>query len=158
MIFADQSLLIVTAGSQGPAGPPGPAGSGGGADSIIASQSGETVITLLRGMPVAYVAGKVVRASATTQPRIYGFVYDATIGALGSGNIAVGGVLTATTAEWDAVTGSSGGLVPYSVYFLTSTPGQIGTVPSLANTYLMRAGYALSATQLKLQFDSPITL
>ena len=68
------------------------------------------------------------------------------------------GVLTLTTAQWDAVAGTSGGLTPGTVYYLSqTTAGHIITTPAgtpgLVTTQL---GQALSATRLLIQIGVPI--
>jgi hypothetical protein len=59
------------------------------------------------------------------------------------------GVVTLTTAQWDAVAGTSGGLQRGTVYYVSqSTPGDItATTPSGGQTST-QVGVALNATQL----------
>lgn len=78
-----------------------------------------------------------------------------------TGNIATGGVLTLTTAQWDAVvTGQSGGLAPGVLYFLdASSPGALTNVaPVAAGACIAPLGRALSTTSLAIQVAQPIQL
>jgi hypothetical protein len=61
------------------------------------------------------------------------------------------GRLTLTAAQWDEVTGQSGGLAPGSPYYLSNTPGEITTTPpgELSSVVLL-VGIALNATTLLL--------
>jgi hypothetical protein len=89
---------------------------------------------------------------------VYGLVYDAVLHAGGFGQVITGSVLTATTDEWDAVTFQIGGLTPGKTYYLDSTIGRLTLTPSFSQPFLVRVGYALSATQLRLFLDSPVSL
>lgn len=151
-------ITVISVGEVGPRGEPGaPGAASGDASNIIVAQSGENVI-LPRGTPLSLVAGVVVRASANGPGKLYGLVYDAELPAMGFGSILTGAVLTATTDEWDAITNSSGGLVPNATYFLHTTAGRITSTPNLSAAFLTRVGYALSATKMRLFIDSPVTL
>jgi hypothetical protein len=76
------------------------------------------------------------------------------------GTIKMDGILTATTGEWDAVAGTSGGLTPGKVYYLDpTTPGKMtGTAPIAATQFVTRLGIALSATQFDIDTELPIGL
>ena len=120
--------------------------------------------SLTIGMPVyVSVAGSVNQADAgaTSTTRAIGLVADTEIATTAAGNIAVAGILTATTVQWDAVvTGGSGGLIAGSTYFLE--PGTAGklttTAPSGAGEYIAPLGIALSATKFKIAIDPTIQL
>jgi len=77
-----------------------------------------------------------------------------------TGSIQTSGILTATTGEWDIVTGGSGGLTAGSTYFLdASTDGHItDTAPTGSGNYVTRLGVALSTTDLKINIEPPIKL
>lgn len=118
---------------------------------------------LVKGTPV-YVplAGEVAkaRANATGTKNVFGLVADASIADAASGGIQTDGVLTATTAEWDAVTGQSGGLTTDAVYFLSAaTAGMLTTTaPTADGHFVCRVGLALSPTELEITFHAPIKL
>lgn len=94
------------------------------------------------------------RANASGTKNVLGLVADASIAADAVGAIQTDGVITATTAEWDAVTGQTGGLTPGAEYWLSAaTAGMITpTVPG-AGAYLVRIGTALSTTVLEISID-----
>ena len=116
------------------------------------------------GTPVYITAAGFLRAQANAKATatIAGLVYDpAGIAAGATGNFITGGIVTATTAQWDAVvTGESGGLVAGSDYFLdpanlgklTATPP---TTSGQCNTFI---GTALSTTDLEVTIRKPILL
>jgi hypothetical protein len=70
------------------------------------------------------------------------------------------GVFVATTGEWDAVTGDSGGLTPGSDYWLSAaTAGKLTTTaPDATGNFVQRVGHALSATELEIEVGQPIKL
>jgi len=66
------------------------------------------------------------------------------------------GVFEATTAEWDAVTGGSGGLIPGEPYYVSDTTGRItGTAPNTSGHFITQIGISLSTTELLLQISAP---
>lgn len=70
-------------------------------------------------------------------------------------NVQWGNVLTLTIAEWDVVTGGSGGLVRGIPYYLSSTTaGRLtATAPSAGGTLVAPAGVALSPTDMLVQIS-----
>jgi hypothetical protein len=66
------------------------------------------------------------------------------------------GPLTLTTAQWDQVTGGSGGLTPRARYYLSAgTEGRITTTaPSSGGTFRTQVGVALSTTDLMVQIGA----
>lgn len=66
------------------------------------------------------------------------------------------GLVNLTTAQWDAVTGQSGGLTRGAVYYLSqSVIGGITTTrPSTPGTYTTRVGIALSPTVMALKMPT----
>ena len=59
------------------------------------------------------------------------------------------GLVTLTVAEWDAVAGTTGGLVPGAVYYLSATSGKLtGTPPAVHGQYVVQVGVAIAATKL----------
>lgn len=92
------------------------------------------------------------RANAAATHGPIGLVRDASIAAAASGSIQTDGVATGTTAQWDAVTGQTGGLTSGSVYFLSSaTAGRLTTTaPTATGEYVQRVGRAISSTSLEI--------
>jgi hypothetical protein len=60
------------------------------------------------------------------------------------------GLLTATSAQWDAVTGGSGGLTDGARYFLSNTnAGRLtSTAPTTSGSFVVPIGWALGTTSL----------
>jgi len=94
---------------------------------------------------------KLAQANASATRLVTGLVLDTSVNNGAAGNIATDGVLTATTAQWDVVTGGSGGLTAGSKYFLSN--GTAGGITATAPTtgYLVYVGKALSTTQLQIE-------
>lgn len=118
---------------------------------------------LVKGTPV-YVptAGEVdkAKADAASTKDVFGLVADTSIADTASGGIQTDGVLSATTAEWDAVTGQTGGLTPGAIYFLSATTAGMltTTAPTTDGHFVCRVGLALSTTELEITFHAPIKL
>lgn len=93
---------------------------------------------------------QLARADALATSTFIGLVFDTTIGAGAAGNVITNGVMTGSTAQWDALTGQTGGLTTNAIYYLsTATAGAItATVPT--SGVLVQVGVALSTTQLEL--------
>lgn len=85
-------------------------------------------------------------------------ILPADIGAASAGLVTTSGEVSLTTAQWDAVTGQTGGLSPGAVYFLdVTTAGKItSTVP--ATGYLVVVGQALSTTKMVVRIGDRIQL
>lgn len=68
------------------------------------------------------------------------------------------GIVELTTAQWDALTGESGGLTVDERYYVSAaTAGHlVGTPPSTTGTFQTLVGIALSTTQLLLQLSGSI--
>jgi len=100
------------------------------------------------------------RANAQGTVQVLGLVRDASIASAAAGSIQTDGILTATTGEWDAVTGQSGGLTAGSAYYLSSaTAGLLTpTAPTSAGTFVVRLGLSTSSTTLDISVQPPIKL
>lgn len=97
---------------------------------------------------------KLARADADATRRTVGIVSDATIANAASGLAVTTGVMTASTAQWDSVTGGTGGLVANSNYWLSNvTAGALTTTPPTTG-WSKRVGTAISTTQLRMSLDS----
>ena len=77
-----------------------------------------------------------------------------------AGTVLVDGILSATTAQWDAVTGDVGGLTFNARYWLSaSTAGNLTkTSPTTVGQYVVEIGVALSTTELHVQIQRDILL
>ena len=100
------------------------------------------------------------KADASGTVEAIGLVRDATIVSAAAGNIQTDGVLTATTAQWDAITGQTGGLTAGAVYYLSAaTAGKLtSAAPTTTGQYVMRVGRALSVTDFDISILQPILL
>lgn len=99
------------------------------------------------------------QADAQGTIRVMGLTVEA-IADTASGGVGVDGIVTATTGEWDAVTGETGGLTPGANYFLSAaSPGMLTqTAPTTPGAFVVRVGYALSATEFEIEIGQPIKL
>jgi hypothetical protein len=125
--------------------------------------NGEGAAAIVIGAPVyAFAADtvKLARANAKATSQLAGLGLDASTAAAGVGNIITGGTLVATTTQWDAVAGTTGGLAFGTRYFVDpATAGKItSTVPTTVGQCVTLVGIALSTTELELQITPPILL
>lgn len=125
--------------------------------------NGESSAALVIGAPVYVNAADSVKraqANAKATTGAFGLVYDASISAGGTGYIQTDGVVVATTTQWDAVTGQTGGLTFNSLYFVdAASPGKLtATAPSTPGQCVTVVGRALSTTELSLILQPPILL
>lgn len=129
----------------------------GSAIKAVNDESG--IITI--GSPV-YASGndlvKLARANNASTKNVIGFVYGANINSSAEGDIVVAGPITATTTQWDSITGDTGGLVAGSKYFLSnSTAGGLSTSAPVTG-YVAPVGKAVSATTLIINIEPTIKL
>jgi hypothetical protein len=124
----------------------------------------DEVAPVVIGAPVyPDVAGgfKKAQANASATKDVIGLVGQSPSIANGvAGAITLDGILTATTAQWDAVTGDAGGLTFKAKYYLDpATAGKITkTAPSTIGQWVVEVGEALSATDMKINVMPPILL
>lgn len=125
--------------------------------------NGESATAIVIGAPVYASAADTVKrgqANAKSTSGIIGLGYDTSIAAAATGSIIVDGVLVATTTQWDAVAGTTGGLTFNTLYFLDpANPGKItSTVPTTVGQTVTVVGRAISTTELELLLRDPILL
>jgi hypothetical protein len=125
--------------------------------------NGEGAAAVVIGAPVYASAADTVKraqANAKTTGKLAGLGLDPTIAAAGVGNIITSGILVATTAQWDAVAGTTGGLAFGTYYFIDpATVGKItATPPTTVGQVNVQVGIALSATELELEITAPVLL
>lgn len=94
---------------------------------------------------------------------IVGLVADASIASGARGYVAVGGLMVATTTQWDAICGTSGGLTFNRTYYLhKSAAGQLQypapSSPTDDGKEVVVAITALSTTEARIAITSPILL
>jgi hypothetical protein len=100
------------------------------------------------------------RANAQATIRVTGLVQDVSVATGAPADILTDGILTATTGQWDAVTGQVGGLTPNADYFLDpAVAGRLTTVaPTTAGQFVLRVGHALSPTEFEIEVQQPVKL
>lgn len=96
-------------------------------------------------------------ANADAASNVVGIVSATTTNGA-SGTVVTEGTVTATTGEWDAQTGQSGGLTAGSWYFLDGTTAGKLTTTAPGTGYVAPIGYALSTTQLDVKVQSRVKL
>jgi hypothetical protein len=101
---------------------------------------------------------KLANANNATTAQVIGLVSATSIANTASGAIAFAGILAATTGQWDAVTGQTGGLTPGAMYFLSNTTDGALTTTAPTTGYLAPVGRALSTTKMALRFDPTVQL
>lgn len=101
---------------------------------------------------------KLAIANAAAPAQVIGLVSATSIAASASGSIAFAGVMSATTAQWDVVTGQTGGLTPGAMYFLSNVTAGALTTTAPTTGYLCAVGRAMSTTKIALRFDPTIQL
>ena len=182
IVLSPQSALIDidfygSAGGQGPRGPTGPAGAPGlaglvgptgpmgpgGAVYSIYSRQNNDIISLPIGTPLySSGPGTVTRANATSgiTAQVVGLVSDTSIAIGASGGIQTTEILTATTTQWDVISGQLGGLTEGATYYLSSiTPGKITTAaPTIVGQYVVIIGTAVSFTQMSINIQPFVLL
>lgn len=119
--------------------------------------------SIVIGTPVySKSAGSVdkAQANASGTVEVVGLVRDVSVTAAASGAIQTDGVLAATTGQWDAVAGTTGGLTYNTVYYLDpDTAGKLtSTAPTDAGDYVVRIGKAISTTELEISISQPVKL
>lgn len=101
---------------------------------------------------------KKANANAAGTKEVIGLVAATSISSAAAGNVIVEGVLSATTGQWDAVTGQTGGLTSGAVYYLSNTTAGNLTTTAPSSGYVCRVGVALSTTLLRLKVGAPVQL
>ncbi len=129
----------------------------------IVSRTNNNASPIVIGAPV-YPDGNgtvdIAQADASGTVEILGIVQETSISAAASGFIQTDGILTASTGQWDAVAGTTGGLTAGAVYWLDpDTAGLMTeTAPTTGGDYVVRIGVGLSTTELEITIQPPILL
>lgn len=133
-----------------------------GGDQIILTNDEASAVVI--GAPVYIDANdgfKKAQANAAATTKVRGLVAKApNIANATTGPVQTNGVLTATTAQWDAVAGTTGGLTAGTTYYLDpATAGKITpSAPSTVGQYVVTIGVAISTTELSIEIAQPILL
>lgn len=129
---------------------------------VIEMTNGEAS-SIVIGAPVYVSAASTVmkaQADASGTVDVLGLVAETTIASAASGSIQTDGVLAATTAQWDAVTGGLGGLTAGAKYYLDpDTAGMLTTTaPTTVGDFVAPIGKALSTTEFEITIGSTVKL
>jgi len=129
---------------------------------VVQAQNAEAGAIVIGAPVYMFAAGQVKKgqANAAGTANLLGLVYDVSISNGATGGIATDGVLTATTTQWDAVAGTTGGLTFGTTYFLDpTTSGKItSTPPTTVGQLVVAIGVALSTTDLLIDIETEILL
>jgi len=134
-----------------------------GAKPLASTATNGEAGAIVIGAPVYLFSGgtvKKAKADAAGTANVLGLVATVSIAAAGSGQVWTSGKVTATTGQWDAVTGGSGGLVAGTTYYLDpATAGRLtSTAPTTAGQLVVSVGTAMSTTELLLRVEPAILL
>lgn len=129
---------------------------------VRATLTNSTGGTIPPGTPVYASAAGVLsksKADASATADVDCLAFDSIANATSGQGQSVG-FMTLTTAQWDAVTGQTGGLTANAHYYLDpATAGKITTtVPTTVGQFLVHIGRAISTTQMRLLIQPPIGL
>ena len=141
------------------------------ADTIDATVASSDSFTLTNGNAGSAVIGTPVyisaantfdlaKADASGTADTFALVSDTSNAAAASGTVKTDGFLTATTAQWDVVTGQTGGLTAGSAYFLSAaTAGRLTTTsPTTTGQFSGYVGRALSTLVMEISSVRAIAL
>lgn len=90
----------------------------------MATAANANASSITKGQPVYMTSDGEVdlcQANASGTTVLFGVVADTSVATTANANIQLDGVLDATTAEWDAIAGTTGGLVPGTQYIVSPT-------------------------------------
>lgn len=126
----------------------------------VVVQTNDEAGAIVIGTPVYNDANdgvKKAKGDATGTKDVIGLVLTVSITNATTGSIQTTGVIAATTAQWDAVFGTTGGLTKGTRYFLSAATAGLGTstAPTTVGQFVVLLGIALSTTELSLA--SPFT-
>lgn len=124
----------------------------------LTNNSGATVIPICT--PVYIVtADKIApaKADAVETTKVVALA-TAAVAISAAGICQTEGVLVATTAQWDVVTGGAGGLTAGSVYYLSNVTAGLITTTAPTTGYVVEVGQAISTTELNICIKAPIKL
>lgn len=121
----------------------------GGEGAILTNDEAGSIVI---GTPVYMDAAsgvKKAKANALATSKVVGLVKDTTIATTAQGVIHTDGIMSATTGQWDAVCGTTGGLTFGTLYFLDpATAGLMTTTaPSTVGQYVRPVMIGISATE-----------
>jgi len=123
----------------------------------------ESSDAIVIGAPV-YVSGagqvKKAKANASGTANVLGLMTPASTAKDATGTCQTSGVLVATTVQWDAVCGTTGGLAGGTKYWLSKdTAGLLtATAPTGVGELVVYVGCGISTTEMMIDPELPILL
>ena len=111
---------------------------------------------------VVYVSGnntvRLANANNIATAKAIGFVGATSISAAATGSIITNGTVEATTGQWDAVTGQSGGLTSGAEYFISNITAGALTTTAPSTGIHAPIGVAMGTTKLKIDVKRVVIL
>ena len=89
---------------------------------------------------------------------VVGLVAATNISSAASGAIANGGFLSATTGQWDTVTGQTGGLTFGATYYLSNATAGKLTSTKPTSGFVVKVGVGMSTTKMAINIGPIIKL
>lgn len=118
--------------------------------------------TAVRGQPVISDGDgsfDLANRASVANAKVIGLLAQGSVGNGSDGTIQVDGMFEASTTQWDAVTGGSGGLVAETYYYLGLTDGTLtSTPPSTAGEVYILVGIALNTILMRIVIGPQILL
>ncbi len=129
---------------------------------VFDRQNGNTGNVVMCTPVYASGAGQVdeAQADAASTKNVLGLIADDDVAPSGNGAVQSDGIFTATTAQWDAVTGDTGGLTMGSRYYLDDAASGTLTITLLTTqgNFIAPVGIALSTTELEISIGPTVKL
>jgi hypothetical protein len=123
----------------------------------------ENAGSIVIGQPVYIKPGEpddvdLAQADDEATSTVAGLVFDTSISAGQPGDIITSGFLEATTTQWDAVTGQSGGLTAGALYYLDpNTAGMLtATEPTNDDALIAPVGLAFTTTEMLVRIHKAL--
>jgi len=126
----------------------------------LENEQGSTIVIGNIVYPSSTGKVKLAKANDQSTKNYIGLVTDTSVADAAQAAIQTEGVVEATTTQWDAVAGTTGGLTSGSVYYLSaSDAGEITeAAPEGSFEYVSQAGIAISSTELQLLHQQDVRL
>lgn len=101
---------------------------------------------------------KLANANASSTTVVVGLVAAVSINSAAAGAIANSGFLAATTGQWDAVTGQTGGLTFGATYYLSNATAGKLTSTKPTSGFVVKVGVGMSTTKMAINIGPVIKL
>jgi hypothetical protein len=117
--------------------------------------------TIPKCTPVYVSSNNMIPAQADAQSTVaVAGLVDADTTNNSAGNVVTDGVFEADAADWDAVTGQTGGLTVGADYWLSAAAAGMltATAPDADGDFVKKVGHALTATQMDVEIGQTVKL